>query len=71
MAVIAFGELKLEVRRNPQEVSWRFTVIMSMYVSDFQNNASRNEKRYVDLVFQCPWHRAKPSHQTCHKWSND
>ena len=71
MAVIAFGELKMEVRKNPTEVSWRFSVLSPVYVSDFQNNASRNEERYGDLVLQCPWHRTKPCNQTCRKRTND
>ena len=71
MAVIAFGELKSEIRKNPQEVSWRFQVLSLVYVTDFQNNASRNEERYGDLVLQCSWRRTKPCNQTCCKRPND
>ena len=71
MAVIAFGELKMEVRKNPQEVSRRFQFLSLVYVSDFQNNASRNEIRYGDLVLQRPWRRAKPRNQTYRKRLDD
>ena len=74
IAIMPFGELKMEVRKSPQEVSTLLSPLSSERktngncLSGFQNNASCDPKRHGNHLLQRARRRAKLSRSPHRQW---